>query len=79
MQNVCITFLLIYHTRHFLENKSKMNQYYMGYLKTNHVHPWLIHVTVWQSQYSIAKQNKVKILKKTSKKKKTNPFEKFVT
>ena len=44
-----------------------------------HVHPWRIHVNVWQSQYSIAKQNKVKILKKTSKKKKTNPFEKFVT
>ena len=26
-----------------------------------HVHPWLIHVNVWQNQYSIAKQNKVKI------------------
>ena len=26
-----------------------------------HVHPWLIHVDVWKNQYSIAKQNKVKI------------------
>ena len=26
-----------------------------------HVHPWLIHVDVWQNQYSIVKQNKVKI------------------
>ena len=26
-----------------------------------HVHPWLIHVSVWQNQYSIVKQNKVKI------------------
>ena len=26
-----------------------------------HVHPWLIHVNVWQNQYSIIKQNKVKI------------------
>ena len=26
-----------------------------------HVHPWLIHVNVWQNQYSIVKQNKVKI------------------
>ena len=25
-----------------------------------HVHPWLIHVNVWQNQYSIVKQNKVK-------------------
>ena len=25
-----------------------------------HVHPWLIHVSVWQNQYSIVKQNKVK-------------------
>ena len=25
------------------------------------VHPWLIHVNVWQNQYSIVKQNKVKI------------------
>ena len=24
------------------------------------VHPWRIHVDVWQSQYSIVKQNKVK-------------------
>ena len=26
-----------------------------------YVHPWLIHVNVWQNQYSIVKQNKVKI------------------
>ena len=26
-----------------------------------HVHPWWIHVNVWQNQYSIVKQNKVKI------------------
>ena len=26
-----------------------------------HVHPWLIHVNVWQNPYSIVKQNKVKI------------------
>ena len=26
-----------------------------------HVHPWLIHVNVWQNQYSIVKQNKAKI------------------
>ena len=26
-----------------------------------HVHPWLIHVNVLQNQYSIVKQNKVKI------------------
>ena len=25
-----------------------------------HVHPWLIHVNVWQNQYSIVKQNKLK-------------------
>ena len=29
-----------------------------------HVHPWLIHVNVWQNQYSIEKQNKVKVKKK---------------
>ena len=39
-----------------------------------HVHPWRIHVNVWQNQYSIVKQNKVKIkikkkLKKQEKKK----------
>ena len=28
-----------------------------------HVHPWRIHVNVWQNQYSIVKQNKVKIKK----------------
>ena len=27
----------------------------------SHVHSWLIHVNVWQNQYSIVKQNKVKI------------------
>ena len=26
-----------------------------------HVHPWWIHVNVWQNQYSIVKKNKVKI------------------
>ena len=26
-----------------------------------HVHPWLIYVNVWQNQYSIVKQNEVKI------------------
>ena len=26
-----------------------------------HVHPWLIQVNVWQNQYSIVKQNKVKL------------------
>ena len=31
--------------------------------------PWLIHVNVWQNQYSIVKQNKVKI--KIKKKNKT--------
>ena len=25
-----------------------------------HVHPWWIHVNVWQNQYSTVKQNKVK-------------------
>ena len=35
-----------------------------------HVHPWLIHVNVWQNQYSIVKQNKVKI--KIEKKEKEN-------
>ena len=32
-----------------------------------HVHLWLIHVNVWQNQYSIVKQNKakIKIKKKT--------------
>ena len=29
-----------------------------------HVHPRWIHVNVWQNQYSIVKQNKVKIKKK---------------
>ena len=34
-----------------------------------HVHPWLIHVNVWQNQYSIVKQNKVKIKIKNKNKK----------
>ena len=33
-----------------------------------HIHPWLIHVNVWQNQYSIVKQNKVKIKIKKKKK-----------
>ena len=32
-----------------------------------HVHPWLIHVSVWQNQYGIVKQNKVKIKIKKKK------------
>ena len=28
------------------------------------VYPWLIHVNVWQIQYSIVKQNKVKVKKR---------------
>ena len=35
-------------------------------LKLTHVYPWLIRVIVWQNQYSIVKQNKVK--KKLKKK-----------
>ena len=31
-----------------------------------HVHPWLIHVNVWQNQYSIVKKNKIKIKIKKS-------------
>ena len=34
-----------------------------------HVHPWRIHVNVYQNQYSIVRQNKVK---KKNKYKKTN-------
>ena len=33
-----------------------------------HVHPWLIHVNVWQNQNSTVKQNKVKNEKKIKKK-----------
>ena len=33
-----------------------------------HVHPWWIHINVWQNQYSIVKQNKVKIKIKKKKK-----------
>ena len=32
-----------------------------------HVHPWRIHVNVWQNQYSIVKKNKVKIKIKKKK------------
>ena len=32
-----------------------------------HVHLWWIHVNVWQNQYSIVKQNKVKIKIKKKK------------
>ena len=40
-----------------------------------HVHPWLIHVNVWQNQYSIVKQNKVKIkIKKTQIKNKNRKY-----
>ena len=31
-----------------------------------HVHPWRIHVDVWQSQCSTVKQNKVKKKKKST-------------
>ena len=41
------------------------------WLDKRHVHPWQIHVNVWQNQYSIVKQNKVKI--KIKKKKKSLP------
>ena len=33
-----------------------------------HVHPWWIHVNVWQNQYSIVEKNKVKIKIKKKKK-----------
>ena len=39
-----------------------------------HVHPWLNHVNVWQNEYSIIKQNKVKI---KIKKKLSNPHQKI--
>ena len=38
-----------------------------------HVYPWLIHVNVWQNQYSIVKQNKVKIKIKKKKNKAMPP------
>ena len=38
-----------------------------------HVHPWRIHVNVYQNQYSIVRQNKVK-KKKTNTKKPTFNF-----
>ena len=37
-----------------------------------HVHPWRIHVNVWQNQYSIVKLNKVKIKIKKKRIKKAN-------
>ena len=40
------------------------------------VHPWLIHVNVWQNQYSIVKQNKLKIKIKTKKNKQTKKKDK---
>ena len=40
-----------------------------------HVHPWLIHVNVWQNQYSTVKQNKVKIKIKKEKKKENGALE----
>ena len=40
------------------------------------VHPWLIHVNVWQNQYIIVKQNKVKIKIKTKKNKQTKKKDK---
>ena len=38
-----------------------------GSILVTHVHPWLIHFNVWQNQYSIVKQNKVKIKIKKKK------------
>ena len=40
---------------------SQKNMNFLGSGLGTHVHPWLIHVNVWQNQYSIVKQNKVKI------------------
>ena len=37
-----------------------------------HVHPWQIHVNVWQNQYSIVKQNQVKIIFKKKIRKSKN-------
>ena len=37
--------------------------------KDSDVHPWLIHVNVWQNQYSIVKQNKEKLKLKKKKEK----------
>ena len=43
-----------------------------SYLGT-HVHPWWIHVNVWQNQYSIVEKNKVKIkIKKKNRGKQQN-------
>ena len=39
-----------------------------------HVHPWQIHVNVWQNQYSIVNKNKVKIkIKKKKNVKRKSP------
>ena len=35
----------------------------MGSVLGTHVHPWRIHVDVWQNQYNIVKKNKVKFKK----------------
>ena len=35
----------------------------------SHEHPWWIHVDVWQNQYSIVKQNRVKFKKFRKKEK----------
>ena len=32
-----------------------------GFMIGNSLHPWWIHVNVWQNQYGIVKQNEVKI------------------
>ena len=45
-----------------------------------HVHPWLIHVNVWQNQYSIVKQNKVKLkIKKIKQIIQDEPFFHFIS
>ena len=45
---------------HFLRPHTKVNSKWKwegGSGLRTHVHPWLIHVNVWQNQYSIVKQN----------------------
>ena len=44
-----------------------------------HVHPWWIHVNVWQNQYGIVKQNKVKKKKKKERKKRGSIRSGFLT
>ena len=52
------------------QKEKKWKQWEEGSGLGTHVHPWLIHVNVWQNQESIVKQNKVKIkIKKKNKKK----------